>query len=145
MRHAPHNDRFSAGDFDDKGCKADRSHQSEMIERWIEQANFENRVRSVVSTLRPHRFERLAGWREYRARAHGLRVTISWDPRSVGAPPMDDPTGLSVPRMAEVLETILVGSAQRQDDLHAEEEFALYSRVVRELAERLNELRSRYD
>lgn len=142
MSFTPHHNRFSTGDLDDEqgGRASDRD--GDVVARWIEQVEFESRLRSLASAMRPHKAQRLAGWREYRARGYGLRVTVAWDP-AIHDPAADG--DLAVPRMAEALETLLVGSAARQDDLHPHEEFALYAAVVRDLLARLTELRSRYD
>jgi hypothetical protein len=102
---------------------------------------FEEDVRAVMLMLRPHRNHRLLGWHEYRTGGAQFRATISWDP-ALDKNPSDE--GLVVPQMADVLEAILVGSARSQDELSADEEFATYKRVVRELYRRLNELESRY-
>jgi hypothetical protein len=102
---------------------------------------FEEDLRAVMLMLRPHRNERLKGWSEYRTGGAQFRATISWDPE-LGENSPDD--GLAVPRMADVLEAILVGSARSQDEITAQEEFGAYKRVVRELYRRLNELESRY-
>ena len=47
--------------------------------------------------------------------------------------------------MAEVLETILVGSARNQDELTPAEEFEMYRRIVQELRERLDSLQACYE
>ena len=71
-----------------------------------------------------------------------FRVTVSWDQKCEeenGSAP------LSVPKMTDVLEAILVGSAKQQDELAAKEEFELYREVVHELSRRLDEMQSCYE
>ena len=111
------------------------------VDRFMEEQMFEEDLRAVMLMLRPHRGERLAGWQEYRTGGAQFRATVAWDPEFT-KDSCDD--GLAIPKMAEVLEAILVGSARAQDELTAEEEFGAYKRVVRELYRRLNELESRY-
>lgn len=111
------------------------------VDRFLEEQLFEEDVRAVLSLMRPHARERLEGWHEYRTGGAEFRATISWKP---GFARDADDEGLAVPRMAEVLEAILVGSTRSPDELSAEQEFGIYRRVVRELYERLNELESRY-
>lgn len=108
---------------------------------FMDEQMFEEDMRAVMLMLRPHRNQRLLGWREYRTGGAQFRATISWDPELAGNSPDE---GLMVPRMADVLEAILVGSARAQDELTAQEEFGTYKRIVRELYRRLNELESRY-
>jgi hypothetical protein len=119
------------------------SHSNEKVaDRWMQEQLFEEDVRAVMSMLRPNRQERLAGWSEYRTGGKHFRATISWDADfELGSRDI----GLSVPCMAEVLETILVGSASKQDELHASEEFEIYRDVVRELYKRLDSLQSCYE
>lgn len=102
---------------------------------------FEEDVRAVLLMLRPHRTERLEGWREYRTGGSQFRATISWHPDFARDATQDD---LAIPHMADVLEAILVGSTRSQDELTAQEEFGAYRQVVRELYRRLNELEARY-
>lgn len=111
-------------------------------DRFVEDQLFEEDVRAVLRMMRPNRRERLQGWKEYRTGGADFRATISWRPEFEQEAPADE--GLLVPRMAEVLESILVGSTRQQDDLTAEQEFGIYRQVVRELFQRLNELESRY-
>lgn len=112
------------------------------VDRFVEDQLFEEDVRAVLKLMRPNRRERLEGWKEYRTGGAEFRATISWRPEFEEEAPSDEP--LVVPRMAEVLEAILVGSTRQQDDLTAEQEFGIYRRVVRELYQRLDELESRY-
>lgn len=115
---------------------------SNVADRWMTEQMFEEDIRAVMSMLRPHRQERLAGWSEYRTGGKHFRATISWD-EDFELSSKDD--GFSIPCMAEVLETILVGSAKKQDDLTAQEEFELYRQVVRDLYRRLDSLQSCYE
>ncbi|HSU67957.1 MAG TPA: hypothetical protein VLJ39_13865 [Tepidisphaeraceae bacterium] len=110
-------------------------------DRFLEEQLFEEDVRAVVRLLRPHARERLEGWHEYRTGGAEFRACISWNP---DARREGDDEGLVVPRMADVLEAILVGSTKSPDELTAEQEFGIYRRVIRELYQRLNELESRY-
>jgi hypothetical protein len=105
----------------------------------MEDQLFEEDVRSVLKLMRPHRRERLEGWKEYRAGGADFRATISW---SAEFEKNDEGEPLVVPRIADVMEAILVGSVRSQDDLTAEQEFGIYRRVVRDLYQRLNELES---
>ena len=112
------------------------------VDRFTEEQMFEEDVRAVVQMMRPHRRERLAGWKEYRSGGAHFRATISWD----DAFELSDPDrALAVPRMADVLEAILVGTARNADELDAEQEFELYRGVVRELYRRMLELQSNYE
>ena len=116
--------------------------QQSGADRWMEEQMFEEDVRAVVSMLRPNRQERLAGWSEYRTGGKHFRATVSWDEQFELA---SRDTGLSVPCMTEVLETILVGSVLKQDELTAAEEFETYRKIVRELYHRLDELQACYE
>jgi hypothetical protein len=88
--------------------------------------------------MRPHRAERLQGWKEYRTGGPFLRVTVSWDEPFE----QDDhgPRDMAVPRMVDVLETLLVGSLNHEDDLSPSEECARYRSILRELNRRIDEL-----
>ena len=114
-------------------------------DRFVEDQLFEEDVRAVVAILRPHRRERLMGWTEYRTGGANFRATISWDRSFERAPQSAEEQCLSVPRLTDVLESILVGSVKDHDVLTATEEFYLYRGVVRELYRRLDEMQSRYD
>ena len=111
------------------------------VDPFLDEQLFEEDVREVLRMLRPHRRERLQGWEEYRTGGADFRATISWHLDFARG---SDDEELLVPRMADVLESILVGSARRQDQLTADQEFALYKRIVRRLYHRLDELESRY-
>jgi hypothetical protein len=114
-------------------------------ERFIEDQMFQEDVRAVVSMMRPHRRERLLGWNEYRTGGANFRATISWDKSFERSTQSADEQCLSVPRLTDVLESILVGSVKNQDELHAAEEFEIYRGVVRELYRRLDEMQSCYE
>ena len=109
------------------------------VDRFMEDQLFEEDVRCVLKLMRPHRRERLEGWQEYRAGGADFRATISW---SAEFSPEAETEPLLVPRMADVLESILIGSARRQDELTAEQEFGLYRDVIRDLYQRLTALES---
>ena len=114
-------------------------------ERFIDDQMFEEDVRAVISMMRPHRRERLMGWKEYRTGGANFRATISWDKTFERSPQSAEERCLSVPRLTDVLESILVGSVKDQDELHAAEEFEIYRGVVRELYRRLDEMQSCYE
>src|SRR2546430_1914837 len=98
----------------------------QQMDRWVQEQLFEEDVRALVNFLRPHRHERMLGWHEMRSGGAGFRVTISWDEDSEY---QNRDGSLTVPKMTDVLESILVGSARNQDELTAREEFALYRAV----------------
>ena len=108
---------------------------------WMAEQMFEEDVRAVLKMMRPNGRERLMGWNEYRTGGAEFRATISWAPQFA---PRDATPLLAVPRMAEVLEAILVVSAVAQDDLTADQEFHLYLGVAVQLCQRLIALKSRY-
>lgn len=119
-------------------------------DRFADEQMFEEDVRTVLSMMRPHRRERLLGWNEYRTGGAHFRATISWDPtleHSAAGTEYDKALdrALSVPRLTDVLESILVGSVRNQDELQAAEEFEIYRGVVRELYRRLDEMQSCYE
>jgi hypothetical protein len=110
-------------------------------DRWVAEQMFEEDVRAVLSMMRPHRRERLLGWSEYRTGGGAMRATISW------SEDFARPGELAVwqlPRVAEVLETILVGSLRNADELSVEQEFALYRSVAQELCRRIDEMEQCY-
>jgi len=120
------------------------------VDRFADEQMFEEDVRTVLSMMRPHRRERLLGWNEYRTGGAHFRATISWDPtleQSAAGTEYDKALdrALSVPRLTDVLESILVGSVRNQDELQAAEEFEIYRGVVRELYRRLDEMQSCYE
>jgi len=114
----------------------------DVADQWMNEQMFEEDLRAVMSMLRPHRQERIQGWSEYRTGGKHFRATISWDEHFEMA---SEDIGLSVPCITEVLETILVGSARKQDDLTAAEEFEIYRQVLRELYRRLDSLQACYE
>lgn len=118
------------------------------IDRWNQEQLFEEDVRAVLSMLRPHKRERLLGWSEYRTGGANFRATITWDPElEVVAANAQSPAEaqLQIPRMADVLEALLVGSVKNQDELPAEEEFAVYREILREVGRRLDEMQRCYE
>ncbi len=118
---------------------------AETVDRFAEEQMFEEDVRTVLSLMRPHRNERLMGWSEYRTGGAGFRATISWDDAFEQAGGSEYDRNLTIPRLTDVLENILVGSVKNQDELHAAEEFEIYRGVVRELYRRLDEMQSCYE
>jgi hypothetical protein len=114
--------------------------REEYLSQWKSEMDFEEDVRDILKLLRPHRGERLKGWNEHRTRGDGFRVTVSWDPSHE-----ETHEPFCIPKIADVIESLLVGSAREQDLLDPHAEFELYASVVRELDARLRELRSRYE
>ena len=53
--------------------------ESLAVERWVDEQMFEEDVRTVLQMMRPHRHERLMGWKEYRTGGANFRVTVSWN------------------------------------------------------------------
>jgi len=123
---------------------------SAAADRFLEEQLFEEDLRAMLTIMRPNRRERLMGWSEYRTGGAHFRATISWDP-SLEQTPADTrfeqrlDMQLAVPRLTDVLESILVGSVKNQDELQAAEEFEIYRGVVRELHRRLDEMQSCYE
>lgn len=115
------------------------------VDRFVDEQLFEEDVRAVLTMMRPHRRERLLGWSEYRTGGAHFRATISWDPSFERSAQEPADEALSIPRLTDVLESLIVGSAKNQDELHAAEEFAIYRGVVRELHRRLDEMQSCYE
>ena len=113
-------------------------------ERWVAEQIFEEDLRSVLRMLRPHRRERLLGWNEYRTGGAHFRATVSWEPSFERGPQTAAERRLRVPRLTDVLESILVGSVRDLDGLSAAEEFGVYRDVVRELYRRLDAIENRY-
>jgi hypothetical protein len=116
---------------------------SKGADRWVDEQLFEEDVRAVLMLMRPNRRERLLGWREYRTGGIDFRVTVSWSPE------LEEEQGgemevWRVPKMAQVLESLLVGSVRNQDDLLPQEEFAFYRKVAEELRRRVDELEGCY-
>jgi hypothetical protein len=141
--------RCACGTFSDGEARGDapprgRSAPTHDADRFVEDQMFEEDVRAVVAILRPHRRERLMGWTEYRTGGADFRATVSWERSFERAPQTPAERRLRIPRLAEVLESILVGSARDVEGLTAAEEFALYRDVVRELYRRLDAIETRY-
>lgn len=109
-------------------------------DRWMDEQLFEEDMRAVMNMLRPHRGERLSGWSEYRTGGAGYRVTVSWAEDFNKA----DEASWRVPRIAEVLESLLVGSVSGLDEISPQLEFAMYREVVEALRKRLDELEECY-
>ena len=118
---------------------------AEAADRFVDDQMFEEDVRAVIAMMRPHRRERLMGWTEYRTGGANFRATISWNRSFERGRQSDEEQCLSVPRLTDVLEGILVGSVKDHDGLTAAQEFEIYRGVVRELYSRLDEMQSRYD
>ena len=114
------------------GCCADR---------WMDEQLFEEDVRAVLRMLRPNRRERLEGWSEYRTGGAEFRVTVNWSPH---CPQDGEMSAWRVPRIVEVLESLLVGSARGADEIPPQVEFQLYREVVEQLQRRLDELEPCY-
>ena len=93
------------------GIQENMQHQ---MDRWVEEQVFEEDVRALIQFLRPHRQERMLGWNEMRTGGSQFRVTVSWDPE---ADKQNREGSLAVPKMTDVLESILIGSARKQDEL----------------------------
>lgn len=148
--------------------------ESLAVERWVDEQMFEEDVRTVLQMMRPHRHERLMGWKEYRTGGANFRVTVSWNSDFENAPPtpsqspalaMDSSSvpprtqasalmatpsttrhehPLHVPHIVDVIEAFLIGSAKDQDEISAQEEFGHYRAVVAELARRIDEMEACY-
>ena len=114
--------------------------REEYLSQWKSEMDFEEEVRDILKLLRPHRGQRLQGWREHRTKGDGFRVTVAWDPAHG-----ETREPFCIPKIADVMESLLVGSAREQDLLDPQAEFELYASVIRELDARLKELRSRYE
>lgn len=117
------------------------------VDRWVDEQMFEEDVRAVLQMMRPNRQERLRGWTEHRTGGRDFRVTVSWDPAapSASSPAVaDHEAALSVPRMSEVIASLLIGSARAEADLSADEECDAYLAVLGEVARRVEELRGSF-
>ncbi len=112
------------------------------VNLWMDEQLFEEDVRAVMKMMRPNSRERLQGWKEYRTGGSHYRVTVSWDDEfAITA----RETNLAVPHMADVIESLLVGSARNQDDMSPVDEYEKYRQVVRDVYQRLTEQQSRYE
>jgi hypothetical protein len=112
------------------------------VHLWADEQLFEEDVRSVLKMMRPNGRERLQGWKEYRTGGAHYRVTVSWDDEfeiTAGEAP------LAVPHMADVIESLLVGSMRTTDDVDASTEFDQYRRVVQDVYHRLADRQSCYE
>jgi hypothetical protein len=112
-----------------------------VADRFVEEQMFEEDLREVLKLMRPNRRERLEGWQEYRTGGASFRITVSWE-REFERP--GEMHTWAVPRMAQVLETLLVGSTRNPDTLRPQEEFDLYRSVARELCRRIDEMEHCY-
>ena len=115
------------------------------VERWVEEQMFEEDVRAVMKMMRPNRRERLSGWNEYRTGGSHYRITVSWDDEFQIT---DDAAGkTAVPHLADVIETLLVGSAKQAggDEATAADEFDGYRQVVRDVYHRLQQRQACYE
>lgn len=112
------------------------------VDRWVQEQMFEEDVRAVLRMMRPNGRERLQGWKEYRTGGAHFRITVSWDDEfEITA----EENPLAIPHMADVIETLLVGSAKNQDELPAADEFDCYRKIVRELYGRLQQRQACYE
>ena len=113
------------------------------VDRWVSEQMFEEDVRAVLKMMRPNGRERLQGWNEYRTGGSHYRVTVSWDDEFQIT---DAAAGQSaVPHLADVIESLLVGSAKHADDVSAADEFDGYRQVVREVYQRLQQRQACYE
>ena len=112
------------------------------VELWVNEQMFEEDLRAVLRMIRPNTRERLQGWNEYRTGGAHYRITVSWDDEfqiTSAYPP------LAVPHMADVIETLLVGSARNSDEMSVAQEFDHYRKVVRDVYQRLEQRQSCYE
>jgi hypothetical protein len=117
------------------------------VDRWVDEQMFEEDVRAVLQMMRPNRQERLRGWAEHRTGGQDFRVTVSWDPAapSASSPAVAEPEALlTVPRMSEVIASLLIGSARAEADLSGDQECDAYLAVLGEVARRVEELRGSF-
>ena len=117
-----------------------RHHSQQPLTQWQHDLAVEQDVRTLLQILRPHGLRQVAGWNEHRCVGDHFRVTVSWDD-ALHRAGVNEP--YVIPRLADVMESILVGSARNQDELTPEAEFALYRAIVRELGQRLDSLLAR--
>ena len=114
-------------------------------DRFVEYQLFDEDVRAVIALMRPHRRERLIGWAEYRTGGADFRATVSWGEGFGRGPQSDEERRLSVPRLVEVLASILVGCVKDPDELTPAEEFDIYRGVIRDLYFRVDEMQRCYE
>ena len=113
------------------------------VDRWVTEQMFEEDVRAVLKMMRPNGRERLQGWNEYRTGGSHYRVTVSWDDEfqiTDGAAAKN-----AVPHLADVIESLLVGSAKHADDVSPADEFDGYRQVVLEVYQRLQQRQACYE
>ncbi len=113
------------------------------VDRWVTEQMFEEDVRSVLKMMRPNGRERLQGWNEYRTGGSHYRITVSWDDEfqiTDGAEAKS-----AVPHLADVIETLLVGSAKHADEQTPADEFDGYRQVVRDVYHRLQQRQACYE
>ena len=137
MSAMSHHGRMQTNDFTPADCSEARHN----VDLWVREQLFEEDVRAVLSMMRPHGRERLKGWSEYRTGSSHFRVTVSWD-KEFAKDAATEP--LAVPHMADVLETLLVGSSKESGDLSPAEELERYRQVVRELYKRIDDMEACY-
>ena len=113
--------------------------------RFVEVPLFDEDIPAVIALLPAHRFERLPGWTEYRTGGVDFRATVSWGEAFGRAPQSDEERCLLVPRLVEVLASILVGSAKGLANLTPAQEFNIYRGVIRDLYFRVDEMQSRFE
>ena len=117
------------------------AHANGHVDRFEAEQMFEEDVRAVMTMLRPNRRERLLGWNEHRSGGAHFRATVSWAPQFA----QDADARFTVPHMADVLESVLIGSVRSELELSLTDEFDLYRGVVRELYKRVNDTQSCYE
>ena len=86
--------------------------------------------------MRPNRRERMLGWNEYRTGGAHFRITVSWDQQFEDS---DACRALSVPNLADVMETLLIGNVRAEAELNPADEFRHYRSVILELMRRVDE------
>ena len=113
------------------------------VDRWVSEQMFEEDVRAVLKMMRPNGRERLQGWNEYRTGGSHYRITVSWDDEFQITDA--EANRSAVPHLADVIETLLVGSAKHADDTSAADEFDGYRQVVRDVYQRLQQRQACYE
>ena len=112
------------------------------VDLWMDEQLFEEDVRSVLRMMRPNSRERLQGWKEYRTGGAHYRITVSWDDEFAIT---STDNALAVPHMADVIETLLMGSAKNPDEMSASDEFDKYRTVVRDVYQRMSQQQACYE
>jgi hypothetical protein len=115
------------------------------VDRWVHEQMFEEDVRAVLLMMRPHPRERLMGWSEYRTGGSHFRITVSWDDDFAAMPPDLDPVTsppdvFAIPRLVDVMESLLLGSIRADAELSAEAECRVYRALVNALSRRIDRL-----